>query len=366
MAFDANKFDPKNNQKEGMVLDVSAPWVVLKLNDNSQWITHGPFAASEIKDQLKSGMIKATDYCWTSGWSDWKRIYLEPEFYLSRKPPLEISKPKDASDALASGRAAIKSKFESESEVERSSWREWAEKVSPLQYKGWKYKKKLKENVSTDNELLTNATISSKDGVVGMLEPWESKTKDLEFFEDNQKVIKQKEYAEVARVENYPEEDFEAKAPEVTKPKVFNRWLKATLWMCIALILAWISFRIYTTVQSQETINYSMSYFVIEDYTSELPAFMYARTDLKKNQQIKIRVFDMRNRQVRTKNKKAGLMLSSKGTGRMRLPIYAYDLAPGVYKLTIEIEDQRIEKEFSIQQPVPAEELNFGDTTKDA
>ena len=347
MSFDMNNFDPKNNQKEGLVLDGLKPWVILKLNDQSQWITHGPYAAHEVKTQLKKGEIKATDYCWTSGWDDWKRIYLEPEFYLSRKPPIEFPKNKSNSKLGAQSDGYDDELFaQTQSASGKSLWKEWAEKISPLQYKAWKYKKPLKENYSNPN-LKSETTASSKDGVISMLEPWDIKTKSLDFLEDSETIKKSKDESEVARAENYPERAVDTKEPKAPR-NLIGKTLRWTLWFGILCIFAWISYRIYNIVENQEAINYNMSYFVIEDYASELPEYMYARTDLKKSEQIKIRVFDLMNKQVRTRNQKAGLMISSKGTGRIRLPMYAYDLAPGAYKLSVEIEDQRIEKDFSI------------------
>jgi hypothetical protein len=359
MSFDMNNFDPKNNQKEGLVLDRLKPWVVLKLNDQSQWITHGPFASHEVKTQLKKGEIKATDYCWTSSWADWKRIYLEPEFYLSRKPPIEFAKNKNNPKLSAMSEQSQEETFfaqdqDSNQESRKSAWREWAEKISPQQYKGWKYKKTLKENYPNPN-LNRETTTSSLDGVISMLEPWDSKTKSLDFLEDSDSLKNAKETPEAARAGNYPEDKTEVSVS--TGPRRFlSRAVKLALWSGILCIFAWISYRIYHIVENQETINYSMSYFVIEDYSSELPEYLYARTDLKKNEQIKIRVFDLSNKQVRTRNQKAGLMISSKGTGRIRLPMYAYNLAPGAYKLSVEIEDQKIEKEFNILDKVKSDD----------
>lgn len=329
------------------------PWVILKLNDQSSWMPYGPFSETEVKDQLKSGELKPTDYCWTSGWSDWKRIYLEPKFYLSRKPPIEINSVNTLPEELKQieGEVIVKDK--------KNLWAEIAYRISPKQYMGWKYKKSLQTETHSENYNgynIKNIT-DSKDGVQNMLEPWDSKTKSLNFVEE---ATKDTETRFGATVENYPKEDIgsegrlnktgenENLSPRTKGARAMIYALRALLVIAMFFIISLMIYRVYSVFVNQNPINYSMSYFVVEDYMNELPEYLYARTDLKKNQQIKIRVFDLSNKQMRTKNSKAGLMLTSKGTGRMRLPMYAYALEPGVYKVMIEIEDQTIEKEFSI------------------
>jgi hypothetical protein len=304
------------------------PWVILKLNEENSWMPVGPFSEKEVKDQLKSGVLKPTDYCWISGWTDWKRIYLEPKFYLSRKAPLEFDK------VLTFPKTLDKKNNKNDLEERKSIWSEIALKISPKQYLAWKYKKNVSDN---------------KNGAVEMLEPWESKTKDLDFVEEQ--TTKNEVGKDInATGSNYPTEniDLEKEVGRQGSSKVAKYILKAVLVLGIVFIFSLISFRLYTLFTNQNQINYSMSYFVVEDYMNELPEYLYARTDLKKNQQIKIRVFDLSNKQMRTKNSKAGLMLTSKGNGRMRIPMYAYALNPGVYKVMIEVEDQVIEKEFSV------------------
>lgn len=328
-----------NNEKDReSIVSLEKPWVVLRHGaESTQWITYGPYSTEEVKLGLKSGEIKPTDHCWMSGWTDWKRIYLEPEFYLARKPPIEIKTVKK--DLLAPAKKAHE---------EMSNFAELAHNVEPDQYKGSKYKKGIKSDLVKTSNFSRESQVS-KDGELNMLEPWEDKTtKKLDFVEDKN-LVPQVDLTNTANAtaENYVPEDFDKKPEaEVRAPRKFKS-LKAFLLLCMAGIIALASYRLYTIVSEENAISYSLSYFVVEDYINELPQYMYARTDLKRGNEIKIRLYDLSGKQIRTRNKKAGLMLTSQGTGRMRLPMYAYTLKPGVYNLVIEVDDQRIEKEFT-------------------
>lgn len=356
------------------------PWVILKSDENSHWITHGPFSVNEIKEQLKIGQIKTTDYCWLSGWEDWKPIYLEPTFYLSRKPLIQIAKVEPEiqveefyEDEATSGSAESKSPsslnlktsltFNKASNIAseiKTFWGEIAQRITPLQYKDWKYKTINLKNIpfkkqSSKTEAFEvkdySGELSKQQGVVSMLEPWDI-GKDLDFVEDlaPAKVVDKELETKSATPLNYPPEDFETPtvSEEVEKPRAISRTLRVLILMGLISLGSLMVFRLYSAYLVQTNINYSMSYFVVEDYMNELPEYLYARTDLKKNQQVKIRVFDLTNKQVRTRKSKAGLILSSQGSGRLRIPMYAYSLNPGTYKLLVEIEDQFIEKEFTI------------------
>ncbi len=351
MSFDLStpELSKINSQREGIVFESAKPWVILKLNNQSHWTTYGPYATSELKLLLKVGKITPTDYCWISGWSDWKYIYLEPELYLSRRPPIELEPNKFLATNLNADQPTDEDLFASHGSPKygfKNVFKEWAAKTTPRQYKGWRYKKPL-QDTGAFSFLNSNSYSKNnfKEDALIMLEPWESKTKDLDFFEDQDS--KSQVTTDSSLSSTFPMDETEI-IPPPAKARKLSRFFRWTLWLSILGILAWLSFRMYSYIQDQEAINYSMSYFVVEDLTNELPAYLYARTDLKKNAEIKIRVFDLTRKQVRTKNQKAGLLLKSKGTGRIRIPMYAYDLAPGVYILRIEIEDQNIEKEFKI------------------
>lgn len=337
MIIDENR----SNHNEDKTLSVTPekPWVILRHGTTEQWITYGPYSSEEVKAGLRTGEFKPTDYCWLSHWTDWKRIYLEPEFYLARKPPIEIKTQK------------IENKLEAEDALTEKV-NELAHHTSPNQYKGWKYKKNKKSDLVPTQDFNIEAQVS-KDGERNMLEPWEDKNlKNLDFIEEKnippQSGVHKQEVAP-ATPENYVPEDFDLiKEPSVEKKnKTWSKGLKYILILCMAAVFGLASYRVYTLFSEQNAINYNMSYFVIEDYTSELPHYMYARTDLKKGEGIKIRLFDMSDKQIKTKNAKAGLVLTSQGNGRMRLPMYAYNLEPARYKLVIEVEGQEIEKEFS-------------------
>src|SRR5690606_26834444 len=70
--------------------DKETQWVTLSQNSSGDWTPSGPFKSFEVRQKMEAGLLKPTDYCWQSGWSDWKRIFDEPSFYYSRKPPIEI------------------------------------------------------------------------------------------------------------------------------------------------------------------------------------------------------------------------------------------------------------------------------------
>lgn len=339
----------RTSKQSQQSVTTSKPWVVLKLGagSDSDWITYGPYSSSEVKKQLRSGILKATDYCWKKDFSDWVRIYLEPEFYSSRKPPIEISPSKSMTAGLKNQASDDSEALDSKANS-RSFLSEIADKISPIQYKGWKYKKPLKDKAKPIYPNQQNK--KSGAGVLSMLEPWDHEVKNLDFEEESSSTWSSK-----AKALGLDTKEPLAKSKSKKPLKVFIGF-----GMFVIVLMA--SYRLYTIFNTENTINYSMSYFVIEDYLNELPEYMYARTDLKKNEQIKIRVFDLKNKQVRTKAKKAGIMLTSKGTGRMRIPMYVYDLSPGIYKIVIEIQDQQIQKDFVIVELNPVE----GEATKTA
>lgn len=335
MNIDVSSNNEKNRES---IVSLEKPWVILRHGaESTQWITYGPYSTDEVKMGLKSGEIKPTDHCWMSGWSDWKRIYLEPEFYLARKPPIEIKSA--AKNLLSPAKKAHE---------EMSSFVELAHNVEPNQYKGSKYKKGIKSDLVKTSTFSRESQVS-KDGELNMLEPWEDKTtKKLDFVEEkNVAPDLDLSKSTSATAENYIPEDFDKKVEAAIQPKSKFKSLKAFLMICMAAVFVLASYRLYTIISAENAISYNLSYFVVEDYINELPQYMYARTDLKKGQEIKIRLFNLSGKQIKTRNKKAGLMLTSQGTGRMRLPMYAYTLEPGVYNLVIEVDDQTIEKEFT-------------------
>lgn len=348
----------KNSEKQKKVYSQDSvttlkPWVLLQLSADQNWITRGPYSVAEVKEQLRSGLTKATDYCWKKGFKDWVQIYLEQEFYLSRKPPIEISSVRyDKQSSRKNIKKNHDSKFKTSYADVPNKISEIAYKMFPLQYKGWKFKKTLKDRGALS---MSEPEVKKADGgVLNMLEPWDSteqdKVRDLDFL-DRVSVDLDREKTQVtANSENFPKDiGFESEEPKIKNK--FKSPTKVFLWFGVFALISISAYRIYKVLNTENLIDYNMSYFVVEDYLNELPEYMYARTDLKKTEQIKIRVFNLSNVQIRTKAGKAGILLTSKGTGRMRIPMYAYKLSPGSYKLVVEIQDQRLQKEFIVAEP---------------
>ncbi len=53
--------------------NTSGDWVVLK-NEDGKYIQRGLFSSSELKDLVKDGFIRGTDFAWCSGMKKWIRI----------------------------------------------------------------------------------------------------------------------------------------------------------------------------------------------------------------------------------------------------------------------------------------------------
>ncbi len=329
-----NSLKSKSNHFENQ----DESWVILKLDAENNWRPIGPLTKTEVKDKLKSGDFRPTDFCWISGWKDWKKIYEESAFFLTQKPPITLS---EKTDTRSNNFDFYGSEFK---DSLANSLSEVPLKISPLQYLGWKYKKKLKANdtlVEIENRFENHNfnRNSCQNGVLNnrranMPEPWDYETKkldsdksELSFFEDVNSSFGHESHAF--------DKNFSIK----------KNWILTLCFMTFGLVI----FSGYKSIQNlvlKEGIDLNLSYFVIEDFTSDLPKYMYARSDLKKGQPVKVRLFNAQGKRVRTQNLKAGLNLVSQGTGRIRIPLYPYKLTAGVYLLKIEIEGQTLEKEF--------------------
>ncbi len=291
-------------------------WVILKLDFQNNWQPIGPISKIEVQDKLKSGEIKSSDYCWISGRKDWKRINEESEFYLTQKPHIVIVPPNQ--NGLQEIDSAEHNQF-MDSEVPL--------KLSPLQYFGWKFKRK------NSGQITLNTFDQDDHRESKMPEPWEAEIKKLNFIET---------LTFDSDLESPESSDVEI------KPKFLNWFSISVLVLTGLFLVTYFTYELFNKLTVDDKINLNLSYFVIEDFTMDLPKYMYARSDLKKGQSIKIRLFDAKGTQVRTQNSKAGINLVSQGTGRIRIPLYPFKLEAGFYTLKIEIEGQTLEKEFQV------------------
>lgn len=328
---DTDKLHQNSNEKPFN----SSDWVILKLDTSQTWKTYGPWSTKVIKNKLKINEITPTDYCWMSGWKEWKQIFEVSEFYFTQKPPLELNFNKiDENENL------FKSKNLESQGTKISDFNEVPLKKTPLQYLGWKYKSKKTESNKFDS-------INENHRHSNMPEPWVSEFQKFDFKEDQNPPAIQS--LETTSSDQNLDLTSNIKSSFKKMRFVFGFMLLISgLSLSAVLLYKYISESFLT-----QSIDMSLSYFVIEDTTMDLPKYMYARSDLKKGQSVKIRIFDAHGAQIKTKNMKAGLNLTSKGTGRIRIPIYPYQLDSGHYILKVEIEGQILEKEFFISKDVP-------------
>lgn len=296
-------------------------WVILKLDEKNNWQPIGPMTQKEVRDKLQKGIIKSTDFCWLSGWKEWKKIHEESEFFLTQKAPIEIPAfVQDGIQEIKSDETAFNAFVTAEVPL----------KTSPLQYFGWKFKKKKVVdpflNIENEEDQRTSK----------MPEPWEAEIKKLNFVD----TISFDSDSELLGLELKSDKEF--------KPKFLNWFSISVLIITGLFLLTYFSYELINKFTVDEKINLNLSYFVIEDFTMDLPKYMYARSDLKKGQSIKVRLFDAKGLQVKTQTNKAGINLVSQGTGRIRIPLYPFKLENGVYTLKVEIEGQTLEKEFQV------------------
>lgn len=293
--------------------DREVQWVTLSQNKQGQWTPQGPFSSSEVKMRMQKGIVKPADYCWQEGWKDWVRIYDEPSFYHSRKPPIEIKTVKKET--------AIQFHEPQKTQVR-------FELAEPLT---------AKKNPHSEEPQKASAK--------PMLEPWEN-AKALDFLESTppsetlNDTTPEELSAESLKVIQVPVE--EKINTSSGKAKRFKRiTLVATSLLFVALVLDFVfNGQVSQMVKTPDAPIMAVSYISVQDYSLDTPRHLIARTDLKKGQKLVVRLLNMEEKPIQTIKGGAGLLIPSKGTGQIRIPLYPYDLKPGAYKVWVQAEEQ--------------------------
>lgn len=299
-----------------------ADWVALTQDAQGGWVPKGPYSTDEIKKLMQKGSIKPTDYCWKQGWKDWRRIYEESSFYHSRKPPIEIKTVKKESIEFAPEKT--------------TQYRaEIAETISPQQEE-----KKIKPKKSSS-----------------MLEPWES-VKGLDFTdaqEDGLSLLGESAPPEELSPDSLKkvvavDEDLDTEI----KPAFWKRRSTHLLMAGLLVIALVLDFQFDGRIKSWwvgPQVDLVVSYITVQDYSLETPRHLMVRTDLKKGQRLVVRLLDIDEKPIFTLKGGAGLIIPSKGTGQMRIPLYPYDLKPGSYKVWVQAKEAEVVKTFVIPDP---------------
>lgn len=317
----------ENIDKASSSKDKDIQWVTLSQNSSGDWSPSGPFKSFEVRQKMEAGLLKPTDYCWQSGWSDWKRIFDEPSFYHSRKPPIEIPTVKKES--------SIEYDFK---DYETLSAR--SEVATKIQVGNVKQKKLTKNN--------------------SMLEPWETPAtkatnslNEEELSKLNAEVPSELSSESLKTLQSDREETKATKTPLwKTKKAIIGGFLVLVLALVLDLVYQG---QIYQMLIPAEP-NLSVSYIMVEDYNALHPRHLISRTDLKKGNELTIRLLDINEKPIKTIKGGDGLKIPSKGTGQIRIPLYPYNLSQGSYKILVKAGEAEVLKTFTI--PAGAQVLN--------
>lgn len=319
----------ENIDKIGTPKEGEIQWVTLSQNSKGDWTPSGPFKAYEVRHKMEAGLLKPTDYCWQTGWADWKRIYDEPSFYHSRKPPIEIPTVKKEN--------AIEFK-----EVETLSARsEMAERIQ--------------------------VGVNKKKSSSNMLEPWENAQRQAgENNEDPATLLNSDIPAELSSESLKTMQSDREAVVETKKPLWKNKFVIAIAMVALtaALVLDVVYEGLIYQAFAPVPTELSVSYIMVEDYNPTSPKHLMARTDLKKGQKLTIRVLDSNEKPLKTLKGGDGLKIPSKGTGKIRIPLYPYDLAEGSYKILVRAGEAEVLKTFTIPAGVQLSNAVKTDSSK--
>ncbi|MCO5114069.1 MAG: DUF4339 domain-containing protein [Bdellovibrionaceae bacterium] len=319
---------------KGKDADRDIDWVALVQDPEGGWIPKGPYSTTEVCALMKQGALKPTDYCWRQGWKDWRRIYEESSFYHSRKPPIDIKTVKK-------------------------------ETIEFIEEKPVKYRAEIAETLKPQ----TAAPPTRKKNKDQMLEPWES-VRGLDFIEDPKDALlgDSAPPAELApdslkRTRVSVEEDIEVQ-PQTSLLQRRSTYVLLGLALSLALILDFKYNGLIKQWMLGPEMNLKVSYITVQDYSLETPRHLMVRTDLKVKEKLVVRLLDMDEKPIFTIKGGAGLIIPSKGSGSMRIPLYPYDLKPGSYKVWAQAEGAEVVKAFVIPDPnAPTAEMPEEDTS---
>lgn len=305
--------------------DQEREWVVLLTNSAGDWEPQGPFTTRQVQAQMRTEKFKPTDYCWKEGWTDWKRIYEEPSFYHSRKPPRSLKTVKKESVIEFSQPKAKDSEF-------KSLKTEWAEKIKP--------QTETKDGSKKQDPLL---------------ESWAQRS-EIDFIE---KPSLMQEVPEELAADSLkkPQTQWQKTEEKVKTQKTSRLLLKMIIaFMPVAFIAAlgldfWFEGKIYQWLYP-EAPPMVVSYVSVRDFDPQIPRHLLVSTDLKKDENLVVRILTLEEKLIRTLKGGAGLIIPSKGSGELRIPLYPYDLKPGTYKAFVQAPGAEVLKVFIIP-PTP-------------
>jgi hypothetical protein len=80
--------------------DSGREWVLLVKGKEKKRVQKGPFSVAEIRDMLRVGKLKVSDYVWRKGMKEWYRLQSFPEFFEEKKSAPPVPSSSDVSDLL--------------------------------------------------------------------------------------------------------------------------------------------------------------------------------------------------------------------------------------------------------------------------